>query len=125
METPTARPQSVPPSLAIAQAFVAARRAGRGLPEFPGHIPTTLDAGYSIQEAAIGLWDDDIIGWKVGKIPDELVGRLGQSRVTGPIFREGLLERRSARGQSGAGVRRRVRRPGGRVRVRAAAGRAG
>jgi 2-keto-4-pentenoate hydratase len=90
VETPTARAQSVPPSLAIAEAFVAARRAARALHQFPGEVPTTMDAGYAIQEQAIGLWDDEIIGWKVGKIPDERVARLGQTRVTGPIFRQGL-----------------------------------
>jgi 2-keto-4-pentenoate hydratase len=90
VETPTARPQSVPPSLAIAEAFVAARRAARALSHFPGEVPTTMAAGYAVQEEAIGLWDDEIVGWKVGKIPDDLVERLGQTRVTGPIFREGL-----------------------------------
>jgi 2-keto-4-pentenoate hydratase len=86
--SPTARSQSVPPSLAIARAFVAARRSARALPDFPGQIPTTLDQGYAIQEHAIGLWGGEIVGWKVGKIPDDLVGPLGQTRVTGPIFRE-------------------------------------
>jgi 2-keto-4-pentenoate hydratase len=90
VESPTARPKSTTRVLAIARAFVAARRAGRALPDFPGEIPTTMEGGYAIQEAAIGLWGDDIVGWKVGKIPDELVGPLGQARVTGPIFREGL-----------------------------------
>jgi 2-keto-4-pentenoate hydratase len=90
VESPTARPHSVAASSAIAQAFVAARLGGRALPEFPGEIPTTLEAGYTIQEAAIALWGDEIVGWKVGRIPDELIAPLGQTRVTGPIFREGL-----------------------------------
>jgi 2-keto-4-pentenoate hydratase len=88
--SPTARSQSVPPLLAIATAFVAARRSARALPSFPGEVPATLELGYAIQELAIGLWDDAIVGWKVGKIPDELVRPLGQTRVTGPIFRRGL-----------------------------------
>jgi 2-keto-4-pentenoate hydratase len=90
VEQPTARPQSVPPSLAIAEAFVAARRSGAALPDFPGVVPATMDGGYAIQDEAIRLWDDEIVGWKVGKIPDDLVGPLGQTRVTGPIFREQL-----------------------------------
>ena len=90
MTSPTARPQGGAAPLAIAQAFVAARRAARPLPDFPGEVPTTLAQGYAIQEEAIELWGDEIVGWKVGKIPDELVGPLGQTRVTGPIFREQL-----------------------------------
>jgi 2-keto-4-pentenoate hydratase len=87
---PTARPQGVPPALLVAQAFVEARRAARALSGFPGQVPATMDQGYVIQEHAIELWDGEIIGWKVGKIPDELVESLGQTRVTGPIFRESL-----------------------------------
>ncbi|HEY1751556.1 MAG TPA: 2-keto-4-pentenoate hydratase [Caulobacteraceae bacterium] len=90
MTSETARTQSAAPSLAIARAFVAARRDARALPGFPGEIPRTLEAGYAAQEAAIRLWGGEIVGWKVGKIPDELVARLGKTRVTGPIFREGL-----------------------------------
>ena len=72
---------------------LAARRAR--CPAFPGEVPTTLAAGYAIQEAAIGLWDGAIVGWKVGKIPDELTAALGQSRVTGPIFSDGLSAARA------------------------------
>jgi 2-keto-4-pentenoate hydratase len=85
---PTARQESAASPLAIAEAFVAARRAARALPGFPGEVPVTLDQGYAVQEQAIGLWGGEIVGWKVGKIPDDLVGPLGQTRVTGPIFRE-------------------------------------
>ena len=90
MTTPTARPQSVPPSLAAARAFVAARRSASALPAFPGEVPATLAQGYEIQERAIDLWGDEIAGWKVGRIPDALVAPLGQTRVTGPIFRDGV-----------------------------------
>ena len=85
-----ARPQDGPVPVAIAEAFVAARREARALPTFPGQIPADLAAGYAIQEAAIRLWGGDIAGWKVGKIPDELTGTLGQTRVTGPIFGDWL-----------------------------------
>ena len=88
---------SHPPALAIARSFVAARRDARALPGFPGEPPATLDEGYAIQEAAIDLWGDEIVGWKVGKIPDTLVDQLGQARVIGPIFRRGLWAADSAR----------------------------
>jgi 2-keto-4-pentenoate hydratase len=89
-ELPTAPPLTASPALAIARAFVAARRSAAALPDFPGEVPATMAAGYAIQDAAIGLWDGEIVGWKVGKIPGPLVAPLGQTRVTGPIFREGL-----------------------------------
>lgn len=50
----------------IASAFTAARRTGRTLPGYPGAIPGDLAA--AIQEVAIGLWAEPIIGWKIGRI---------------------------------------------------------
>jgi 2-keto-4-pentenoate hydratase len=84
------RPTGAAQALAIAKAFVEARRQARSLAAFPGEVPATMNGGYAVQEQAIDLWDDEIIGWKVGKIPDALVDRLGQTRVTGPIFRHQL-----------------------------------
>lgn len=71
----------------IAKAFVRARRAARALPAFPGALPADMAAGYSVQEAAIPLWGEEIAGWKAGKIPPELVVELGAERVIGPVFR--------------------------------------
>ncbi len=71
---------------AIAAAFVAARKAGRALPDFPGAIPQGLDSAYACQEAAIGLWDDAIAGWKVGRVGPEFVSRVRAVRLAGPIF---------------------------------------
>ena len=70
----------------VARQFVDARLARRALGSFPGAIPTDLAAGYVIQEAAIGLWPDDVAGWKVGRIPLELQASLGAQRVMGPVF---------------------------------------
>jgi 2-keto-4-pentenoate hydratase len=66
--------------------FVDARRQARALPGFPGPVPSDLATGYAIQDVAIGLWPDEIAGWKLGKInpPDDT--RLGAGRVAGPIF---------------------------------------
>ena len=71
---------------AIARTLTAARRAAGALPEFPGDLPKTLAEAYAVQEAAIGLWPDQVAGWKVGRVPDSLQGVLGQERVAGPIF---------------------------------------
>jgi 2-keto-4-pentenoate hydratase len=82
----------------IAQAFVAARRAARALPGFPGAIPASLAEAYAIQDIAIGLYPDDIAGWKVGRVPPELQARLGEERIGGPSFRKAL--RRPLRGET-------------------------
>ena len=70
----------------VARRFVSARLGARALTGFPGALPTDMAAGYAIQEAAIGLWPDEIAGWKVGKIPPELQAALGAERVLGPVF---------------------------------------
>ena len=75
-----------PGATAIAEAFVAARRAARPLADFPGAVPTSLADAYACQDAAIGLWPDDIAGWKVGRIPEALAAGLGADRLIGPIF---------------------------------------
>lgn len=67
----------------IAQAFVAARREGRALPKFPGTMPTALDSAYVVQDAAIELAGDRVVGWKVGRINPPLDG---VDRLAGPIF---------------------------------------
>lgn len=82
---------------AIARAFVAARRAARALPGFPGPIPVDMAAGYRVQEAAIGLWPDEIAGWKVGRIPEDLQAQLGADRVMGPVFRANIWQADPAR----------------------------
>ena len=70
----------------VAATFVGARRAARSIPDFPGALPADMAAGYAIQEAAIGLWPDAVVGWKVGRIPTELQAELGADRVLGPVF---------------------------------------
>lgn len=70
----------------IAQRFVRARREGIALPAFPGPLPQTLAEGYACQDAAIALWTDRIVGWKVGRLPESWRARLGAERLIGPIF---------------------------------------
>ncbi|TWB17209.1 2-keto-4-pentenoate hydratase [Nitrospirillum amazonense] len=71
---------------AAAAAFVAARRAARSLPGYPGPTPIDLAQGYAAQEVAIGLWPDRIAGWKIGRIPPDWEETLGEPRLAGPIF---------------------------------------
>ena len=74
----------------IARAFVQARLAAQKLAAFPGPIPSDLATGYRHQEAAIGLYPDEIVGWKIGRVGPEFEDRFGRTRLAGPIFRGGL-----------------------------------
>lgn len=69
-----------------AGAFVAARRAARGLPDYPGDQPTSLADAYAIQAHAIELTGEPVAGWKVGRINPPLDRRFGSNRLAGPIF---------------------------------------
>ncbi len=80
---------STPPT-EVARRFVEARLNARALPDFPGQIPGTLDEAYAIQDIAISLYPDDVIGWKVGRIPPPLQARLGRDRVAGATFAKAL-----------------------------------
>lgn len=70
----------------VARQFVEARLAARALPGFPGALPADMAAGYVVQETAIGLWPEPVVGWKVGRIPLELQAELQAERVMGPVF---------------------------------------
>ena len=72
----------------IAKRFVAARASGEPLPGFPGRLPADLSAAYACQDAAIGLVDDTIAGWKVGLIGKEAGAVFKEDRLAGPIFRK-------------------------------------
>lgn len=70
----------------IAERFVQARLEARAVDGYPGQIPQTMDQAYAVQEAAIALYPDEIVGWKVGGVPPVLQPQLGVHRVSGPIF---------------------------------------
>lgn len=78
----------------IARRFTAARRAADALPDFPGTIPAALSGSYGVQDAAIDLWDEPIVGWKVGRIAPNLQAALGSARVSGPVFARNLWHAR-------------------------------
>ncbi len=73
-----------------ARAFVTARRRAEALPGFPGAVPTDMASGYQVQEAAIALWGEPVMGWKVGLVPPSLQSALGCERLSGPIFDSGI-----------------------------------
>jgi 2-keto-4-pentenoate hydratase len=70
----------------IARRFLSARRTARGLADYPGDFPQTLDQAYAVQDAAIAAWDKPVLGWKVGRIHPPLSERFGTDRLAGPIF---------------------------------------
>lgn len=75
----------------IASAFVAARRSGAAIGDYPGRPPQDLAAAYAIQDSALALWERAVGGWKVGRInpPNDAV--LGANRLVGPAFRDAIL----------------------------------
>jgi 2-keto-4-pentenoate hydratase len=75
-----------------ARRFVAARQRAEALPDFPGPLPSDLAGGYACQDRAIALWPDRIVGWKVGRVPDEMQESLGATRVVGPVFARALFQ---------------------------------
>lgn len=75
---------------AVAAAFVKARRSAGSLTQYPGAQPPDLEAAYRCQDEAITLWDDSIVGWKVGWIPEPHSQKFGVQRLVGPIFRRSL-----------------------------------
>lgn len=72
----------------IAKAFVAARKAGTALPEYPGAMPPSLPAAYAVQDSALAIVDGVVAGWKVGKIDPPVEG---VNRLTGPIFADQIF----------------------------------
>ena len=71
---------------AIAEAFVAARRAGRALPGYPGDVPARLEQSYAVQERAIQLWGHPVVGWKIGRLHPDRQAEHATERLAGPIF---------------------------------------
>jgi 2-keto-4-pentenoate hydratase len=78
-----------------AESLVAARLGARALADYPGPLPQSLADAYACQDAAIALWPDDIAGWKVGRIADSWITRMGESFLAGPIFRARLWQART------------------------------
>lgn len=70
----------------IADRFLSARRSAGALPDYPGEMPTSLDAAYAVQDAAIASWNRAVRGWKVGRVPHRLIEQFAADRLAGPIF---------------------------------------
>lgn len=75
----------------VATAFVTARRTARGLPAYPGDLPSDMAQGYAIQDRALVLDGRPVAGWKVGRVPPPFVEQLGTDRLAGPIFADTVV----------------------------------
>lgn len=75
----------------IAGAFVAARRSGAAISQFPGRRPEDLVSAYAIQDCAISLWERKVGGWKVGRINPPSDTLLGADRLVGPAFHDAIF----------------------------------
>lgn len=78
--------------ITVAQSLLAARSKKTPLTVYPGAMPQTMTDAYAIQDAAIALDGRAIGGWKVGRIPADLVSRYGDNRLTGPIFTDEIAD---------------------------------
>lgn len=76
----------------IADAFVAARREGRALSDFPGSLPPTLAEAYRVQERAIAIGGRRVAGWKVAMVPPAFRQPLGAERIAGPVYADVIHE---------------------------------
>lgn len=75
----------------IALAFVTARRDGASLAVYPGKMPTTMEAAYDIQDAAMMLDGRPVAGWKLGRIAPDWQASMGADRFVGPVFAENIM----------------------------------
>jgi 2-keto-4-pentenoate hydratase len=81
---------------AIAERFVRARREATPLPTYPGPLPPDLATAYQVQDHAIALVPDKLVGWKVGLIAPALRAQYGIDRLAGPIFARNLRKANGA-----------------------------
>ncbi len=83
----TAAPVQTPDAdQAVAETFVSARLAARAVVDYPGEKPEQMARSYAIQDAAIALYPDQVVGWKVGGVPPAQQPTLGIHRLAGAIF---------------------------------------
>lgn len=83
---------SRPSPHAFGTVIAKARRATTSLRSFPGELPTSLNEAYGMQLSAVAAWNDQIVGWKVGRITGEDASRLGADRFVGPLFARDVVE---------------------------------
>ena len=71
----------------LARTLTDARKNSFAFSKYPDEIPLDLEVSYKIQDAAIVLWEDEIIGWKIGRLSPDAQKIHHTERLTGPIFK--------------------------------------
>lgn len=74
------------PHYSIARTFVDRRARREALAEYPGDIPVDMAQAYAIQDLAISLREEPVVGWKIGRLSPENQARFGTERLCGPVF---------------------------------------
>jgi 2-keto-4-pentenoate hydratase len=67
-----------------------ARLAASSLASYPGSVPSTLAQAYACQDAALAVWPDQLIGWKVARIGAPFQAQYPEERLIGPVFSRNL-----------------------------------
>ncbi|MFT4076495.1 MAG: 2-keto-4-pentenoate hydratase [Asticcacaulis sp.] len=75
------------PYNSIADRFVAARKSAAALPDYPGDLPSDMNAAYAIQDAALNSWHQGLAGWKIARLHPDFQAVMGTERLAGPIFK--------------------------------------
>lgn len=73
-------------ALELAQNLTTARKTATGFKQYPAVTPTNLEFSYNVQDAAIDIWQDQIVGWKIGRLSPEAQLLHKTERLSGPIF---------------------------------------
>ena len=76
----------VPPVPPVAEMLVKGRRLNRLVERLDVAPDLPLETAYAIQQSATRLWDDQLAGWKIGRLPASVSGPGSTSRFIGPIF---------------------------------------
>lgn len=70
-----------------AQALLDARVSGKARDTFVvPDIPPNLETAYAVQSKAVGLWDGELAGFKVGGIPQHFRDQFPAEWLAGPVF---------------------------------------
>lgn len=79
----------------LARTLTDARKNASAFLQYPADIPNDLGVSYQIQDAAIDLWNDEIIGWKIGRLAPDAQKIHNSERLTGPIFKKRFWRKES------------------------------
>jgi 2-keto-4-pentenoate hydratase len=76
--------------LELAKKLTDARKKALSFSQYPAQIPVDLGFSYLVQDAAIDIWPDEIVGWKIGRLSPEAQDIHKTERLSGPIFKKRL-----------------------------------